>query len=252
MILVLGGTEDSREIATALTANGYQVTVSVVTLYGQELAQKSGIKSVVAGTLTENELIKFISINKITAVVDATHPFAANITKTAYNTCKQLGVKYVRYERSETELFNNNLLTTADSFEQAIKIAATLPGPWFFTTGSKQVGEAVSSKLFPLDQLFVRVLPDPKVLTSCYELGLRAKNIIAMQGPFSYELNKATYQDLGVQTIITKDSGSIGGVPDKLKAAFELQLHVVLIKRPRLGLPQNKVAGCCEEIINLL
>jgi precorrin-6A/cobalt-precorrin-6A reductase len=252
MILVLGGTEDSREIAFELTNEGYRVMVSVVTEYGRELAVKTGVSQVLAGPLDEKKFNQIIGHYHISTVVDATHPFAANITQMAYKICKLLGVSYVRYERYITNYPGHHLIKTASSFSIGLEMAAVLPGPWLFTTGSKQLGEVIAANVFPLNQLFVRVLPDPEVLANCFALGLRARNIIAMQGPFSYELNRALYHDLGIRTIITKDSGTVGGTLEKVKAGLDLELNVVIITRPLIDLPKNIIVQALPELIQIL
>ncbi|MGR3319869.1 MAG: precorrin-6A/cobalt-precorrin-6A reductase [Candidatus Anammoxibacter sp.] len=67
--------------------------------------------------------------------------------------------------------------------------------------------------------------------------GIHASNIIALQGPFSFELNKALYERFKVDTIVTKDSGKQGGVIEKIDAAVKSEINVVLIKRPEIDYP---------------
>ncbi|MBS4024824.1 MAG: precorrin-6A reductase [Clostridia bacterium] len=252
MILVLGGTEDSREIATELTNQGYQVTISVVTEYGQELAIETGASRVLSGPLDESKFTEIIKQNSINTVVDATHPFAAYITGMAYKICNLLDIDYIRYERKTTNYLSHQLIKTAATFPLGLEIAASLPGPWLFTTGSKQLREIIEAKVFSIDQLYLRVLPDPDVLANCFKLGLRARNIIAMQGPFSYELNRAMFQDLGIRTVITKDSGTVGGTLEKIKAGLELELNVIIIARPLIGLPKNIIVQTIPALIQFL
>jgi precorrin-6A/cobalt-precorrin-6A reductase len=252
MILVLGGTEDSREIATELTNRGYPVTVSVVTEYGQELAIETGASRVLSGSLEESKFKEIIKEYSISTVVDATHPFATYITGMAYKICNLLEIDYIRYERNTTNYLSHQLIKTAATFPLGLEIAAGLPGPWLFTTGSKQLREVIEAKFFPLNQLYVRVLPDPDVLANCFELGLRARNIIAMQGPFSCELNRAMYKDLGIRTVITKDSGTVGGTLEKIKAGLELELNVVIIARPLIGLPNNIIVQTMPALMQIL
>ncbi len=58
-------------------------------------------------------------------------------------------------------------------------------------------------------------------------------HVIAMQGPFSRELNGALYDMLDIRVMVSKDSGAAGGVPEKVIPALERDLHVVMIERPK-------------------
>ena len=77
-------------------------------------------------------------------------------------------------------------------------------------------------------------MPTAGVLKECEELGLTPKQIVAIQGPFSEELNIALYRQYGADVVITKNSGEIGGTDTKITAAKKLGLPVVLIDRPKL------------------
>jgi precorrin-6A/cobalt-precorrin-6A reductase len=71
-------------------------------------------------------------------------------------------------------------------------------------------------------------------MEKCAELGIEQKNIVAMQGPFGKELNVALYRHYGVTTVVTKESGKIGSVDEKVEAALSLGIDVILISRPKL------------------
>ena len=78
----------------------------------------------------------------------------------------------------------------------------------------------------------MRVLPTGHVLSTCQDLGFSAANIIAMQGPFSQEMNVALLRQIGARFLVTKDGGAAGGFTEKLAAAREVGTTVVLIARP--------------------
>ncbi len=69
-------------------------------------------------------------------------------------------------------------------------------------------------------------------MEKCERLGLEQKNIIAMQGPFSRELNTALYQHFGTILMITKENGSAGSVDEKAEAALDMGIEVIVIQRP--------------------
>jgi precorrin-6A/cobalt-precorrin-6A reductase len=76
------------------------------------------------------------------------------------------------------------------------------------------------------------MLPRIDNMEKCAELGLEQKNIVAMQGPFSKELNKALYEHYKVTLMITKESGKVGAVDEKLESALELGIETIVIGRP--------------------
>ena len=74
------------------------------------------------------------------------------------------------------------------------------------------------------------------------------RNIIAVQGPFSEELNKAVIRDYGTDVMITKDSGAAGGFPEKIRAAAECRIPVIVIMRPEEeGLGFDEILAVCRE-----
>jgi len=76
------------------------------------------------------------------------------------------------------------------------------------------------------------VLPEPEVITVCRRLGFAPADIVAMQGPFSHQLNVALFREYGADVIVTKNSGLVGGTASKMSAAQELGLALVVIGRP--------------------
>jgi precorrin-6A/cobalt-precorrin-6A reductase len=83
----------------------------------------------------------------------------------------------------------------------------------------------------------VRILPLPDHVRRCVEAGVRPGNIVAMQGPFSKEFNAALLRELKIDTLVTKDSGEIGGALEKVEAAIENNVKVIVIQRPQMEYP---------------
>ena len=105
-------------------------------------------------------------------------------------------------------------------------------GRILLTTGTKELDEycsGIGEDL--LKQTCVRVLPSVESIEACVRNGISRSNIIAMQGPFSYELNRAVMSSYGIRTLITKNSGRNGGYYEKLKAASDLGISVHVIER---------------------
>jgi precorrin-6A/cobalt-precorrin-6A reductase len=79
---------------------------------------------------------------------------------------------------------------------------------------------------------------------------LKPSEIIAMQGPFSYELNKALLIDYRASVLVTKESGPVGGTDNKIKAALDLGIPVILMERPVAAYPI--VVSSCAELLEIL
>ena len=82
------------------------------------------------------------------------------------------------------------------------------------------------------ERVFPRVLPMEESLRQCRLAGIPARQIVAMQGPFSRELNLALLRQLSIAILVTKDGGPAGGMPEKLLAAQEHGAEIVVVRRP--------------------
>ncbi|MGB9860443.1 MAG: precorrin-6A/cobalt-precorrin-6A reductase, partial [Moorellaceae bacterium] len=104
MIVVLGGTSDGGEVIQALAERGYGVLATAVTPYGAELARKAGAAEVRQGELTAPLLRELLLSKKPLALIDATHPFAVEITALGRQVCTELSIPYFRYRREKALL----------------------------------------------------------------------------------------------------------------------------------------------------
>lgn len=233
-LIVFGGTTEARELLERGVPQteifpGPSVLCCTATDYGAELVK--GLKNVEAraGRLDEPEMEDFFRLEGATHVIDATHPYARDVTKNIRLACGNAGVKYLRVARAKTSLSGN--VTVAASPEEA---AALL------NESDEKVLLAVGSKALPVfagvknarARLFVRVLPTSDVLARCESLGFDAGHIIAMQGSFSAEMNEQMLAMTGAETIVTKDGGAAGGTAEKFRAAQNRNARVILIGRP--------------------
>ena len=247
-IFLIAGTQDGRELAELLLKSGLEVTASVVSDYGRKLLETcAGIK-INDKPLDENELEKILREGDFKFLIDASHPYAKNISANAISAAQAAQVFYIRYERAEIN-FSYEKIFTVDSYEAAALKAAELGKNIYLTTGSRNL--KIFADLLKDCNLTVRILPTAEVLSQCETLGLSPKQIVAMQGPFSTELNVELFKHAGAEVIVTKNSGQIGGVDTKLAAAEILNLPVVMINRlkiiyPNLALNFNDVLKFLE------
>lgn len=250
MIFFMAGTSDARELALAIQKKGYPLLASVVTETAARGLSSVGIEARY-GRLDVEAMVQLMRQSNVRLLVDASHPFAEEAHKTAMAAADTTLIPYIRYERSQHNFANHEGITCVDTYEQAAEFAARKKGSVMLTTGSKTL-QIFSSRLLgdPSIRLVARMLPLIENMEKCEELGVEQKNIIAMQGPFSRELNKALYVHYQTTLMVTKESGGPGAVDEKVKAALELGIEVVVIGRPKLeyGSCFSTIDGVLEEI----
>lgn len=250
MILVLAGTRDGRELARRLSQKGYNILATAVSKYGGDLLETSGADEVVAKGLTHQELEEIVQKKEINLIIDATHPFAQQISLQAIAIAQELSLPYLRFERKSARLPQNSLLYRVGTIEEAAEMAMSLGKKIFLTTGSKNLTTFLAKQKDGYPRIIARVLPDPGVMEKCFSLGLSPSDIIAIQGPFSKELNKTLFQEYQADVIVTKESGQTGGTDSKIEAALELSIPLVVVERPKLEYPL--IAESFEEVDSFL
>ena len=216
---VFSGTSDGRELCKFLAANGHNVSAYVATGYGASLM---GGLTVHAGRLDAAEMAAAISDCDI--VIDATHPYATEVTKNIRAACSETGVRYLRLAREETVY--DSCVTASDAKSAAAYLKNT-HGKIFVTTGSKELAdfEAIG------DRVTARVLDTVEVREKCADMAI--DYIMYKMPPYSYEDNLKDFE--GFRYLVTKDSGIAGGTDEKLRAAKTLGMTVIMIERPDEG-----------------
>lgn len=247
MILFLAGTSDARELAIEMKQAGFPVLATVVTESAAKSLQDAGIDTHI-GRLTSADMAALIGEKGFQAVVDASHPFAEEASKNALQGAKEANVPYIRYER-ESQRFQDDKLILVNDYAEAAKLAAIKRGVIMLTTGSKTL-EIFVKELVSLEdtRLITRMLPRIDNMEKCAELGVEQKNIVAIQGPFSKELNKALYKQYDVTLMITKESGKVGSVDEKVEAALECGIETIMIARPKVN--YQNVHSSFEDVIS--
>jgi len=226
-ILLFGGTRDARVLALRLRCLGAQVTVSVATPLGaEELSCASGL-TVLVGRRDAGEIETLLS--GFDLCIDATHPYASDARVQIRQACQQAGKPMLRllYPASPAEG-----AVCVDSSAQAAAFLADKTGNILLTTGSKELAPFAA---LDTRRLFVRVLPTHESIAACEAIGIAHRRILAMQGPFSQELNEATIRQFHIAWVVTKDGGKAGGFEEKRLAARSTGAGLVMIRRPDTG-----------------
>lgn len=233
MIWVIAGTLDGRSLAVALQEyTKDRLLVSVVSQYGAQLAAHEGIE-VHEGRLDLEGMKRLIREKRITWLIDASHPYAAIVTATAREAAQEMGIPFTRFERQEVPLPTYDKLHHVNNEVEAADLAGQLGERIYLTTGSKTMHIFAKADALQNKMVWTRVLPTAEVLHMMEELGVSPKFTVAMQGPFSYDMNKIMFHDTKADVVVMKNSGLVGGSDTKLQAAIDLGVHVIVIDRPK-------------------
>lgn len=234
-ILVFGGTTEGRELSRALAAKGAAVTVCVATEYGAEEQGEAAGVTVLTGRRSAAEMAALA--RGFALCVDATHPYAAEATENIRAACETSGVPYRRLLRGASE--TEGAVAVADAAEAAAYLADKT-GNVLLTTGAKELAAFAA---LDKERLYARVLPSHEGLSACEAAGIPHRNILAMQGPFSRELNAAIIRQYKIAYVVTKDGGAAGGFPEKAAAARETGAALIVLRRP------EDSGGSLEDIL---
>lgn len=246
MILLLGGTSEAGAIAVGLNENNFSVLMSTATDIPSGMEEKEGLL-IRSGPLDEEEIAAIITGRSITAIVDATHPYAREISRNAVSAAEGAGIPYLRFSRPETLLPETALV--AEDHEAAARIAFSFGRSVLLTIGSRNISPYAEESRRKKLPLFVRVLPRKDSLDACAASGIVRERIIAARGPFSVEKNIATLRCFGIGVMVTKNSGRSGGVPEKIEAATREGCRIVVVKRPGEQGTGDNVFSTIDELI---
>jgi precorrin-6A/cobalt-precorrin-6A reductase len=236
--MVMAGTSDAVRIISSLAdLDDIEVIATTTTKYGGDLAISAGADEIIVGRLGVQEIADLIEVNKIDLLVDATHPFAADASLNAIKSAHKSGIKYIRFERPSMPIPNHEKVFEVSTFEEAAKKSKEIcednsNGKIMHLAGVSTLHHIIN-KISP-ELIVVRILPMAFSIRKSLELGIPQVNIIAMQGTFSKEFNKALMKEYAIELIVTKESGETGGLHFKIDAAIELEIPIIIVKRPKI------------------
>jgi precorrin-6A/cobalt-precorrin-6A reductase len=230
MILLFGGTAETSLLAGAFVHAGFDVMVSTATDIPPEVPLPAGALRR-TGTL-DFEAMKALAIDLgISALVDASHPYAAKLHATARATANELGLPYLRWLRAGA-VESDESTHWAGGHAEAALIACSFGRPMLLTIGSTNLGPYVREARSAGIKLVARVLLRAESIEAARRAGLRNDDIIPGRGPFSIEDNIEIIRRFGIGVIVTKDSGKAGGVVEKIEAARRELCEIVVVRRP--------------------
>ncbi|MFA6221591.1 MAG: precorrin-6A reductase [Desulfomonilaceae bacterium] len=230
MILLLGGTSDAIDLSRLLIKEGLPLIFSMATEIPVDLPE-SKLITVRRGCLDEAGMEALILNSGSIALLDATHPYAEEVTRNAIKVSRRLGIRYFRLTR-DTVVPEGPDIIFADSHQDAATKALAAGGPILLTIGVRNISLYAWIQSETSVRLVVRALPNPESIKTLADNGIAPGDMILGQGPFSYEDNIRVIKEFGVRTVVTKDSGSRGGVEEKVRAAQSRGCKLIVVRRP--------------------
>jgi precorrin-6A/cobalt-precorrin-6A reductase len=235
---LIGGTTESATLALAIASAGLPCIVTVTTTTAKALYPTAPMLQVWVGRLNPEQLKLFLQKYQIAAVLDASHPYAVEISQMAIAATAQQQIPYLRFERQTVEYqTDNSPVIFLDSFETLLR------GEYLY---QKRVLLTVGYKALPLfvnwqerSILFARILPVITSLEVAIASGFTSDRIIALRPPVNAELEKALWRYWEISLVVTKASGVAGGEDIKRIVAAQLGIPLVIISRPIVEYPQQ-------------
>ncbi len=237
-ILILGGTSDARRLADILEAEAnFDVTTSLAGRTEAPLTPAGNVR--MGGFGGPSALAAYLAVNEFTLAIDATHPYAAQISENMAKACAVSGVRCFRLERPGWYPQVGDQWITANSPEEA---AALIPkgSNVLLTIGRQEIAPFV-------DRLDIYVLA--RMIERPDKPPLAPHRIMQARPPFAFEDEELLMRTEHISHLVTKNSGGTMMAP-KIEAARSLRLPVVMIERPEL--PEMETARNVEQALAVI
>ena len=231
MILLLGGTSETPKIANLLAQkNNCRVLISNLTDSVVEWDLNSDV-FVRHGALNNTGMSDLITRQGITAIVDASHPYAEQLHNTALEVSIKTQTPYYRYERPGID-YSGCDVKFADNHQKAAAVTFETGRRALLTSGTRNLKPYIETAKKTGSKLYIRILPCKESMNVCKKNGIGNDRIIVMQGPFTIEQNIGIIKKYSIDVMVTKDSGIAGGVSEKLKAAKACAAKIIVVRKP--------------------
>ncbi|MBF2027155.1 MAG: cobalt-precorrin-6A reductase [Oscillatoriales cyanobacterium C42_A2020_001] len=234
---LIGGTQESAELALAIATEGIPCLITVTTEAARRLYPASPQCKIWVGRLDQQRLPAFLQQQQITAILDASHPFAVEVSRLAIAIAAQQGIPYLRYERPALDMPNSQSSVLASSFQSLLSSNLLDSQRVLLTVGYRPL--PLFKPWQEVATLFTRILPSLTALETAITAGFTPDRIIALRPPISAAIERALWQQWQISMVVTKASGAAGGEDVKRQVADELGVKLVAIARPKIIYPQQ-------------
>jgi precorrin-6A/cobalt-precorrin-6A reductase len=236
-ILILGGTAEARTLAAALAdRRAFAVTLSLAGRTAQPAPQPVPVR--MGGFGGPEGLARYLRDERIDALIDATHPYAAVISANAARAAKAAAVPILALRRPPWPKAEGDHWIEVDTVEDAVAALGSAPRRVFLALGRKELQPFAAA---PQHLYLIRSV-DPVEPP----LGVPHAAYIVARGPFSEAADRALLERHNIEMIVAKNSGG-DATYGKIAAARALQLPVVMLKRP--ALPEVPSVATVDEVL---
>lgn len=249
-ILIFAGTTEGRHLVEYLQKYAVRLHVCVATPYGERLLKASENISVSHERMDAHQMSALMQNFLPDYVVDATHPYADEVTKNIRAACDACKCSYLRLVREK--MSGEGLVTYVTSTDEAVAVLQKTEGNILVTTGSKELKAYTQLENYK-ERVYARVLSVKSSVEQCEASGIEGKHLICMQGPFSVEMNRVILKDYQISWMVTKESGRSGGFLEKYEACQQMGTKMLVIGRPDEdeGLSYHEMCRYFREQLNL-
>ena len=226
-------------MASAIASLGLPCTVTVTTKAAEALYYQSPKLQLLVGRLTANQLGQFLQQQQITAILDASHPYAVEISQMAIQAAAKQQIPYLRFERLpvKAQAIKDSQVICFDSFDTLLAGNYLHQQRVLLTIGCQAL--PLFRSLQDKSTLFARILPAIASIETALAAGFSSERIIALRPPVAADLEKVLWRHWDISLVVTKASGVVGGEEVKRKVAAELGIPLIVIERPRVEYPQQ-------------
>ena len=225
-LIIYSGTTEGLQLFQFCLNHHIQADISVATKYGATYYPPT--TKVYSERMDATQIYDLLLTEHYQIVIDATHPYATEITENLKKACKKAKVHYYRILRESKEIEGDSV----DSIEELIALLNKNNDIILSTLGSKSIHK-MQRIINYKERLWLRILPSQSIMQEAISLGFQKKQIIQAKGPFSIEQNIKHIQMSHASILVTKESGAIGGYPEKLLAAKDTGCRVITLSRPK-------------------
>lgn len=236
-LLVLGGTSEASALARALA--GRADIAAILSLAGRTRAPAPAPIPVRSGGFGGAEGLRgYLASERIDAVIDATHPFAARMARHAAQACAAAGAPLLAFSRPPWMRQDGDWWIEVDTMEEAAVALGAAPRRVFLTPGRQQLAAFAAA---PQHWYLVRAIDAPEDLET-----LPRRRLILARGPFSRPEEEALMRAERIDTLVSKNSGGEATYA-KIEAARALRLPVVMVRRPERP-PVSQATSVAEAL----
>ncbi|WP_104018090.1 cobalt-precorrin-6A reductase [Roseovarius nitratireducens] len=238
-LLILGGTTEGRSLCNAVAEAGLSGTVSMAGRVERPTPQ--GVPMRVGGFGGAEGLAWYLREHAITHVIDATHPFAAQMSRNAIDACERTGIPLIALTRAPWQAAPGDRWTHVPDIAGAVAALECPPNRVMLAVGRMHLQDFTAN---PQHTYLLRLVDSP-----AEPLGFPEAEVILARGPFTLKGDRALLAEHRIDLLVCKNAGG-AGAQAKILAARELGLSVLMIDRP--GIPARPEAHSIPEVMRWL